>query len=196
MSDEEKTGLGQFHAFLQRRSNKTNVALQEAQKLVNLYRVLNEFGPNFVDQYNSMLLNSSDEVQMALKGLVAGEEVRQYLDYIKEKVEKPESSNGKLAGSMQPTGYLPSPEDEVVANVGTGSDGAFISRPEWQEFLQKQEEQWKTLVTELKEEQQRTLTQLADQLSVVQKAKPVAQSISQADSYSEIIEETPKREGQ
>ena len=168
--------------------------MQEAQKLINLYRTMNEFGPDFVDQYNKMLLNSSDEVQMALKGLVAGAEVRQYLDYIKEQVGTDEKNKGKSAGSMQPTGYLPSPEEEVMSGVAGVSNGNFISRPEWQEFLQKQDEKWAGLVSELKAEQQETLTLLADQLSVVSKVKPSPAPVSQTSGYSEIIEENAKRE--
>ena len=101
MVDEETAVQTKFHSFLKQRNNKTNEAMQEAQRLVNLYRVLNDFGADFVDQYNVMLKSASDEVQMALKALVGGQEVRQYLEFLQLEDDKDKGTNDTVNPSQQ-----------------------------------------------------------------------------------------------
>ncbi len=189
MVDKETVVQTKFHSFLKQRNSKTNVAMQEAQRLVNLYRVLNDFGSDFVDEYNVMLKNSSDEVQMALKALVGGQEVRQYLEFLqseddKEKV-KQDSSNSSQ------TGWLPSPD--MDQNEVSVVEGKGVSSATWEAFVKQQDEKFSQMVSELKMEQTEALTRLMNQLSSslqAQKQTPAAPVPKPVQSeYSEIIED-------
>ena len=191
MADEQTIQQNQFRDFLKKRNSKTNASLQEAQKLINLYRVLNVFGDSFVEEYNNMLLNASDETHMAMKALVAGAEVRQYLEFLKEQRSMTEDNVSPERKNSPKMGYLPSPEeDERWDNV---SESKGISEKEWQSFVVAQEEKMKQLMETLKAEQQATLSRLVDQLSMSQKARAEAVAPPKPESppprYSEIIEE-------
>ena len=175
----------QFHAFLKQRNNKTNAAVQEAQRLVNLYRVLGAFGTDFVNQYNAMLLAASDEVQMALNALVAGHEVRQYLEFLRLEQNKAEEQSEKATAK---TGWLPPPEEEMATS------GAASQSPALQDLMQAEEEKFKLMISELKLEQEKALKRMFDQLSgsLQLKAADVASAPSVPPVYSEIIEEKNK----
>lgn len=186
MVQEETEVQTKFHSFLKQRNSKTNVAMQNAQRLVNLYRVLNTFGPDFVDEYNVMLKNSSDEVQMALKALVGGEEVRQYLEFLQSEDKKSEQENSSTDANQQ-TGWLPSCEQESAGKIA--SNGSFVSVDEWQNFVKDQNEKLMKMSEELKAEQTAALTRLMDQLAVLKPAGQASPSKAPPPQYSEIIEE-------
>ena len=113
MASEEEIIQTKFHAFLQQRNSKGNATMQEAQKLVNLYRLLSFLGENFVDEYNAMLLNVSDEVLMTLNAIVGGQEVRQYFDFLTQDKRKEEMSDESETLS-QNKGWLPSPQRKRI----------------------------------------------------------------------------------
>ena len=190
MAAENKTEIEtDFQSFLKQRNNKTNAVTQEAQRFVNLYRALNDFGTDFVDQYNAELKGVSDDVYTALQSLVAGQEVRQYLDFLRLKDKTGDGSEDQ--SEIKQTGWLPSAEQEQVSSVGGSSGG--ISVAEWNAFITEQNERFSKVVAELKEEQNKTLTRLMDQLSIslqnkAQEASKVAPK-APTPQYSEIIEE-------
>lgn len=190
MVDKESVLQTKFHSFLKQRNSKTNVAMQEAQRLVNLYRVLNDFGPDFVDEYNVMLKNASDEVQMALKALVGGQEVRQYLEFLLSEEHKEQTEN-ESGSSKQQTGWLPSPEEETTDD--DSGNGSGISPHVLQEFVKQQDEKLAQIVSELRAEQTAALNRMMDQLSSslrAQKTPPSAPTPKPIQpEYSEIIED-------
>ena len=188
MADKETALQTKFQTFLKQRKTKTNVSTQEAQRLINLYRVLDDFGPDFVDEYNKMLKNSADEVQMALKALVGGQEVCQYLEFLEAEDQKEESTKN-ADGTNQQSGWLPSPDQEERAEKVNGN---YVSVSEWQSFVKDQDEKFTRLVDELRAEQASTLNRLMDQLSGGLKGfKGSATETVKAPTpqYSEIIEE-------
>ena len=159
MTNEEETIQTKFHAFLKQKNGKGNVVMQEAQKLVNLYRLLNSLGENFVDEYNAMLLNTSDEVLMTLNAIVGGREVREYFDFLsqdKRKEDSPESAET----IPQNSGWLPSPSDE-----STPASGNYVSTEDWNTFVKTEREKITELISKLREEQNETLKLLTDQLT-------------------------------
>ncbi|MBQ4472325.1 MAG: hypothetical protein II942_03695 [Alphaproteobacteria bacterium] len=180
MTDEQKQIQDQFHSFLAQRNSKTNVTLQEAQKLINLYRVLNVFGPDFMEEYNAKLLNISDEVNAALSALVGGLEVRQYIEFLKAQnhvVESDEESGSKR-------GYLPDPTADIGGSAG-GSvpTGDFVSRADFEAFVNNQNEKLKALMDQLKAEQSAVLSRLTTG------SQKTTTSPASSTEYSEIIEE-------
>jgi len=196
MVDEKVAEQNQFQAFLQHKNNKTNVAMQGAQKLINLYRVLDDFGEEFVEEYNTMLLDASDEVKMALKGLMGGAEVRQYLDYLIERSHQRKNTEGEnVATQGGALGYLPSPSEEMVGSREE-IKGDYVSQAEWQNFLKEQNAKMDHLFAQLKEEQEEALKRLMNQLSMtsaVKAAQMPPPGVQQKPDYSEIIEEPTKR---
>ena len=189
MVDKETDVQTKLHSFLKQRNNKTSVAMQEAQRLVNLYRVLNEFGPDFVTQYNQMLLASSDEVQMSMKALVGGHEVRQYLEFLQSEGQKTEED--ETVAAPQQVGWLPSPEEDEKINDKDGLDHP--SGWDWDRFKQEQSEKMAQMMDELRREQNEALTRLMNQLSsslqVQKRSSESVPSPKLQTEYSEIIEE-------
>lgn len=193
MIDKQAEVQNQFHSFLKQKNAKTNVAMQEAQRLVNLYRVLNELGGDFVDTYNIMLQNASSEAKSSLNALVGGQEVRQYLEFLMEKNHIKEDQE---EGKTQQIGWLPSPEQE--RNSPQNQNGYAVSPEQWEQFVAQQEQKWAQMVADLKEEHKQELNRLMNQLSVALQTKqtpaqaytpppPAGQQLE--PSYSEIIEE-------
>lgn len=188
MTKTENTITSKFHAFLKQRNNKTNAAMQEAQRLINLYRVLGAFGPDFVDEYNKMLMQSSDEVQMALNALVAGQEVRQYLEFLQQE-EKGQKGDESVDKKAVQTGWLPLPEDEQPQ---TG-EAKSISNADWAAFMKAEEEKIAKIISSLREEQETALKNLSDQLTSTLQIRPGSISKEEEpENYSEIIEEKSK----
>ena len=183
MADEQTQVQDQFHAFLKQRNNKTNVVLQEAQKLINLYRVLNDFGPEFMAKYNAHLLTVSDEVNAGLAALVGGEEVRQYIEFIKQQNRAQDDANDQ----QNKRGYLPDPSADV--GTGTAPAGNYVSRADFDAFVSDQNNKLKELMDQLKAEQNAVLTRLAEQVAGGAKKDMPSHSTASSE-YSEIIEET------
>jgi len=176
-----------FHDFLQQRNHRTNVAMQTAQRLINLYRVLGSFGADFVEQYNTMLLNSTDEVQMALNGLVSGQEVRQYLEFLQREahIQTQDETSENVAPQ---TGWLPNPADEQTS--GAGASSANLT-----EFMKNEEEKIAQMITSLRQEQELAIKHLSDQLAGTLQSRSNEHKSAQREdmtSYSEIIEERGK----
>jgi len=190
MTKTENAITSKFHAFLKKRNSKTNVAMQEAQRLVNLYRVLGTFGSDFVDEYNVMLLNSSDEVQMALNALVSGQEVRQYLEFLQQ--EENGGDDAEKKEKVLQTGWLPTPEEEMAQAQPVAAERG-VSNAEWVAFMKEEEEKIAKVISSLREEQEMVLKNLSDQLTSTLQIRPGGSPKAQApEDYSEIIEEKGK----
>ena len=71
-------------AFIKKKEEQSDKVLIEAQRLVNLYRNINAFPEEFHAELDQTLLHTSSEVQSTLTRIVGGEEVRRYLDFLKE----------------------------------------------------------------------------------------------------------------
>ncbi|MBQ3695489.1 MAG: hypothetical protein II938_00755 [Alphaproteobacteria bacterium] len=186
--DKETTVQTKFHDFLKQRNSKTNVAMQKAQKLVNLYRVLNDFGPDFVTEYNVMLKECSEEVQTALQALVGGPEVRQYLEFLKSEDQKQEDTENSASNSQQ-AGWLPSPAEEQKGMETNGE----ISSDMWSNFVKEQDAKITKMMDEFRQEQNETLTRLMNQVASSLQAKKdgsaPAVPKTEKPEYLEIIEE-------
>lgn len=114
-----------LEAFLKQREKRQNDTGIQAQKLVNLYRHLALFGDDFLATYNKMLLETSPEVQLALSDVMGGTVVRQYLDFLKTKQQKPEEEQGleeKVSYVLEES-YLPSPDTVQPYQTGAATVG-------------------------------------------------------------------------
>ena len=189
---QETTVQTKFHSFLKQRNSKTNAAMLEAQRLINLYRVLGVFSPDFVDEYNAMLMNCSDEVQTALTALIGGPEVRQYLEFLKTEEHKDDEQKSDAQTSQQ-TGWLPSPDQEIGRDASVPGD---VSESKWRELVKEQEAKMTQMIEDLRKEQNENLTRLMNQLSASlqaqRQAAPSAAPKAPPARYSEIIEEKNK----
>lgn len=119
-----------LNAFVHRKKTRDNTVALNAQRLVNLFRQLSVFKPEFVAEYNKMLLSSSDEVRMMMKDIVGGPTVRQYLDYLQAKSEQltdadeyAEENAQTISAINSNTGYLPDPDEDKPFVMAQGQAG-------------------------------------------------------------------------
>ncbi len=124
-----------LNAFVHRKKAHDNTTAIEAQRLVNLFRQLSVFKPEFVAEYNRMLLNASDEVRMMMKDIVGGPTVRQYLDFLQAKTEHisedEESEYSEMKSELNNnTGYLPDPDEDIPFAFRSMQAGSAQSTPE------------------------------------------------------------------
>ena len=124
-----------LNAFVHRKKTHDNTTAIAAQRLVNLFRQLSVFKPEFVAEYNRMLLNASDEVRMMMKDIVGGPTVRQYLDFLQAKTEHisedEESEYSDMKSELNNnTGYLPDPEEDMPFAFRPMQAGSAQSTPE------------------------------------------------------------------
>ena len=175
-----------LESFKNRQSEKNTFASQEALRLVNLYRSLSFFNPEFVEKYNQMLLASSPDVRRLLHTFMGGEEVKDYLEFLQQNARLSDvTSEQKQNPENQVPGYLPQPGSDVSSEEK--NDGKFfISQNEWEKLKQEHRVLEERLQQLLKGgEGTRNRSDLSQQ-SVVQKTSYT----SSADkNYSEIIEE-------
>ena len=115
----EKQTKSYRSAFIEEQKTHVDTVLEEAQRLVNLYRHADSFGEDFKVQLDQMLLSAPMEVQTALSDILGGQVVRQYCAYLKERVapEQPANQKSDEKKSVIQQGYLPSPE-EANATIG------------------------------------------------------------------------------
>lgn len=122
-----------LNAFVHRKQTRDNTVALNAQRLVNLFRQLSVFKPEFVAEYNKMLLSSSDEVRMMMKDIVGGPTVRQYLDYLQAKSEhlvdedeNVDENTQTISALNNNTGYLPDPDEDKPFVATQGQTGTEI----------------------------------------------------------------------
>ncbi len=136
-------------AFQEQKVSKQNLELLAAQRLVNLYRSLHCFKPEFVDTFNQFLLSATVEEKRLLSTIMGGGEVRSYLDFLQTQVHQNQEANG--GQKNQEKGYLPDPEEDEAVPESDGSIS--ISAEEWQKMKAQQKalmEQTQLLANSLK----------------------------------------------
>ena len=162
-------------AFQEQKVSKQNTELLVAQRLVNLYRSLHCFKPEFVDEYNQLLLSATVEEKRVLSTLMGGSEVRSYLDFLQQQFHQ--NQNADSSQQNQNKGYLPNPDQDEVAS--DTSENIHISKEEWHKM----------------QEQQRLLMEQTQLLAdSVKNVKQVAQGVEKqpmemGQNYSDIIED-------
>ena len=168
MSESSKNLLKTFKA---KQSEKDSSQLQEARRLVNLYRSISCFGDDFVEQYNRMLLDVKPNVRRLLRNFMGGEEVEAYLQFLEQTIHlSREGSEQKNVMDTQIKGYLPDPSADKALFPSNGN--VTVSRSEWE----KMKEQTQTLLKRLVK---------LEHLLETKKAS--------YDNYSEIIEESREK---
>lgn len=124
----DQTSANLLGAFIQKRTQKSDIVIEQAQQLVNLYRNLSLFGAGFVATYNKMLLEAPADVQMSLSNIMGGAIVRQYLEFLKGQTgaEQPESVSEETRQFATSEGYLPEPSADISpAAAGDAPAAAF-----------------------------------------------------------------------
>ena len=93
-----------YATFKEYRKNKTDDTAQVAKRLVNVFRHLDYFGESYEPTYNQMLLEAHPTVLAFLPSITGGDEVLEYLDFLRNKTESDTPKE-------ESTDYLPSPGD-------------------------------------------------------------------------------------
>jgi len=191
MSNTENTSLTQDFRQAQ---EQNDAIMEEAQRLVNLYRQVGVLGDAFSAELDQKLLNISPEVMTALGNIFGGQIVRQYCLYLREKSGLADSDKPKDSPEMKQTGYLPTPDKDLPvfdlpATAGQGgASGADLSALAglFQSFLATHQ----TELEQILNKQTDTLTQLLQQFD--RHTNAVADAIKhesqQHNKYSEVIE--------
>ena len=201
---DERTPLDQdnqlLYAFLNRKKTRDNNAAMTAQRLVNLFRQLPSFNPEFVAQYNQMLLGTNDEIQMMMQDIVGGPTVRQYLTYLQQAsgqaVNDSEGAEKSTAPSVN-TGYLPSADDDIPFYKTTSDSEETAPKPSAepvitvQDFTEWQKSQ-EELITKIMTAQNEAILKLAEALSE-KKNNMVVQLISPDRSIHENLAVSPQQ---
>ena len=166
--------------FKEKKAEKDSVSLQEARRLVNLYRSLSCFGDDFVSQYNQMLLEIKPSVKRLLNTFMGGKEVEDYLEFLEQNahLSKTEAEQSDMVNVSQTKGYLPSPDSDLDVKKENGM--ITVSEAEWQKMKNQNDD-----LLQQKQALLNTLTKLGQKPGG--ESKPVTSSF---DNYSEIIEDT------
>ena len=163
--------------FKDQRTAKNNLDVQEARRLVNLYRSLSCFGPTFIEQYNQMLLASKPGVRRLFGTFTGGMEVADYLEFLQQNVTpSSKESQQNSTASTSKKGYLPEPSEDLVSGR---SEKVNTDRE-----LERLDEQQKILMEQMQ--------RLLERVSTGETAKT---AIPSSDNYSEIVEENVETKG-
>ena len=124
--------------FLKKKQEQTNIVLDEAQRLVNLYRHSKSFGDEFTQELDRQLLNMSPEVQSALSDISGGKVVRQYYDFLTENTDKAVQENEENSIHTGAVGYLPTPEQDMfIPQISGGQSSAELSETTIKSMMQE-----------------------------------------------------------
>lgn len=182
MAGTSKNLLEKFKA---KQSEKDTALLQEARRLVNLYRSISCFGDDFVDQYNKMLLNVQPNIRRLLRNFMGGEEVESYLQFLEQNIHLSQngSEHKNEMNTLQTKGYLPDPSMDERGGIQKGK--ITVSESEWEEM----KEQKKALL----EQTQMLLKRLERLEQNISGTKRPLNTPSSYENYSEIIEESGEK---
>lgn len=174
MEQSKNSAALKLKTFLDNKNTKANTALLQAQKMVNLYRSLDDFGEDFINQFNSELLDISENAELMLSALIGGNEVRQYLDYLRHThtVDAEDEQGEAPVSAPSAQGYLPGPEQDTDESEAKSS--VYVSQVDFERF---------------KAEQADLMRQLSEQL-VTRQAQALAQAIKQLYPNSETLQQT------
>jgi len=180
--EQKDAAAGKLKAFLDNKNMKVNAAMQQAQKMVNLYRALDDLGEGFVHQFNAELLEISENAELMLSALIGGNEVRQYLDYLRQTHNmENDSDQDSSTVSIQTQGYLPGPEQDV----GEEQDTNYVSRVDFEKFRTEQAELIRQLSEQLLDHQAQALAQALKQLYPNSEPTPAVKSHATGSAYTE-----------
>ena len=193
MSEENKSFK---ELFKQEQQNRGNAVIDEAQRLVNLYRHAESFGEEFMPELDKMLLAASPEVQTALSDILGGQVVRQYCMFLKDKKSSNhEEEQPDQEKEVVPKGYLPEPTATLTGAGGSGMDTAAFEvlfqnflKAHQEELTQLMKTQSETMSTLLKRFDQNTHEVASHQTDRLINA--LQQEVGKQKSYSDIIEST------
>ena len=197
MEQQKNSAAIRLKTFLDNKNTKANTALLQAQKMVNLYRALDDFGEEFVNQFNSELLEISENSELMLNALIGGNEVRQYLDYLRHTNTSDKDVEQGDDQVVQPQGYLPGPEQDVDEK-GDPKSSNYVSQVDFEKFKAEQADLMRQLSEQLLTHQAQALAQAIKQLypnlENSQQTKPRATGSPYTErytssEYSEIIED-------
>ncbi len=123
-----------LNAFVHRQKTRDNNVAQDAQRLVNQFRQLSVFKPEFVVEYNQQLLNSGDDIRMMMKDILGGPTVRQYFDYLQMHITENENAEENTdadvyTSSNVNTGYLPSPDEDMPVYLNQNNQHIHATEP-------------------------------------------------------------------
>ena len=162
-------------SFRKKQATKETALSQEALRLVNLYRSLDYFAPEFVDKYNKMLLGASPAVRRLLGTFMGGEEVEDYFEFLQQNAHLSDIEvEQKTDIDIKNKGYLPGPEADIVSPLNNSQ----ISKDELDKLKSEQKL--------LKEQIQNLLNQLG---------KANLKNSFTSNSYSEIVEDVQEEKG-
>jgi len=180
--EQKNTAATKLKTFLDSKNMKANVATQQAQKMINLYRSLDDLGEDFVHQFNAELLEISENAELMLNALIGGNEVRQYLDYLRHSnTSNSDDEQNDAAVSVQTQGYLPGPEQDG----DDAQDSSYVSRTDFERFKAEQADLIRHLSEELITHQAQALAQAIKQVYSGAEVSQPAKSRSGASSYAE-----------
>ena len=178
--------------FKQEQQNRSNDVVDEAQRLVNLYRHAEAFGEEFMTELDEMLLTTSPEVQTALSGILGGQVVRQYCLFLKDKKMPQETKQVEQKTEAVPKGYLPDPTT-VLTSGGAGFDSSAFEmlfqnflkahQEELTQLLKTQSETMSTLMKRFDQNTHEVASHQTDRL-----INALQQEVGKQKKYSDIIE--------
>jgi len=170
--------------FKQEQKNRGDEVIEEAQRLVNLYRHAEAFGEEFMAKLDEMLLDASPEVQTALSNILGGQVVRQYCLFLKDKKRPKEKQSDEKEEVLQQKGYLPKPTaTESAPAGGSNTDSAALEM--FAELLKSQSETTSALLKRFDQHTHEMTPHQTEQL-----INALKQESGKQKSYSDIIEST------
>ena len=183
------------NTFIEEQKIHTDTVLEEAQRLVNLYRHADSFGQDFAEQLDQMILSASSEVQTALSDILGGKVVRQYCSYLKERTTPQNASDQNTEQNPIPQqGYLPNPEESpTIPLQETGSNveallESFLAvhKQELAELLKAQSDHLTTILGRFNQNAHEVAAHQTDRL-----INTIQQEAGQK-KYADVIEASPQ----
>lgn len=189
MTDTKLENISLKEAFDQQQANRTDMVLEEAQRLVNLYHHADSFGEDFEAKLDDMLLAVTPDVLSALSNILGGSVVRRYAEFLKEQktpaVQNESGADDPGEASQTQTGYLPSPAEDEPCQTGSVAFEALFKahQTELERLLEAQTE---TLAQVIKKVDQTTHDVASRQTDRLIHA--IRQETGKQKQYSDVIE--------
>ena len=189
----EKRTQSYRSAFIEEQKTHVDTVLEEAQRLVNLYRHADSFGEDFKVQLDQMLLSAPLEVQTALSDILGGQIVRQYCTYLKERTMPKDVPEQKAEKPVQQQGYLPSPEETVAPQGNTENVAEVLKeflaahQQELNKLLKAQSENLNTILGRVNQNTHEMALHQTDRL-----INAIQQETGKQKKYADVIEAGPQ----
>ena len=184
-------------AFTRQKEDRVDKVMDEAQRLVNLYRHADAFGEGFQKKLDEMLKKISPEVQAAFSDILGGAVVRQYYDFLmgNKADTSPDDALAEEPAPPAQQGYLPPPdEDDIDTPAPMGGDSTALKslvknmiqahQSELERLLQAQTETLSQVLQRLDKNTHDIASRQTDRLIHAMRQES-------GNTYSDVIEETP-----